>query len=1372
MNAKISILTFPQRQQGNLLYLNVLVIPRNFSPLDDNATTALSPAWVNANLRLEARVINSLDDYPRLDLSADSYDLPAVQIPADAAGLFNYLATQFKITSTARAEAPLPADYVRKYLPVEYRKAFNFTGPRNPKLAELGDGYHCALKKNDGPSATFVAGDGSVSWGKVFAYCLRHPEVAKKCGFIYADLVIELKENTYKNGGWLYVDVRNDGSYAADISADATFVKRYAARIPKLDLTVAEPRNLFAAIEFPVLINNAPAGDQPVQPSMFDDLLIEAATYDDGFCKIIHANQPVSGALLKEEQDEEQPVTNDIGIRLGWDDEQLLEWLSRQMSVDEKLAGTQRADAPLGVFQYRLDVREKPADESLPPEQDIAANPWTPLCRVKNAKALMMGNTSVGSINEETELGVEVYPMKLDATPGAHFWLPVYFSQWNGKSLVIQDEDAIDIYKKEQNTSVNIDDPTNDPNKIKKAKKNGMYTPAGLENISLQYGHQYQFRVRMADTTGGGPLVTHLPKHFGEAPVAGVHFKRFVIPQTVQMISELPAEDTRFYEGNTFSVKRPVLGYPSVVFTGKYPNAIADLKADADLVVAGNLRRDVGLADPDVDRLEVLVEVKSLDLDTTVLKRDPKDGYAILYKTNRAFGAGFNDQLDIAITYADAPVLNFNGSSNLQDLGLSLVSDDIDDHADIVLPTSRDVRITVRAICAEKEGYYGGIDFENDNLPKTSLKGMTTTFVARKNAAVETSFFKTSPDGSTMNMIRGLYLQPDEPVQLLKNFKKMLVANPATDERIPDMIQRIADAIDADNKGMSLLGKRGERWQFGASRSIRHSLAPDNTSITFATKADLLNHWVVPITLLINRDWSWDGVLPTSIEIHRKRIFVEDAKKLLGFTGSTTDFLEANTIQDITKDVDAELVGDVELRSAINITALLDADRSQTHLCFFDAVEPKQQDLTKFPDELLLQYELKVYFKEEKGVAPAQDNNQQLSLHLPITVFPAQVPKIVSAGLAMSKYVRDLNNYTYSESRKKYLWVEFEEPVKDPNDAYYLRMLAYSPDPLLARWGFELLIAPIEPALPIEPEYIRNISPEHSDDRSGLNAMQELTKAEDSEVHYLVPLPPGLHAESPELFGFFTCELRVGHKLPWCTAQSRFGRAARHSGMQHPLPQLFCVAERNEKYIEVTAPYAQAVFDGRNITASPVRTQVWGLLYAQVRMADNSDARNVLLDDRMLVVQRNSITNVDGVNIFTFNSDATPHGITRWSNKEVDQMLALYGLPLDSALSVLCVEMMPGSDGFLVRQTDYTSFRGNQDNLAVNRRQPTEFKAMDYTRFVNANAVWQEQAQDTYQRSEAYLAAKMPSPLSDELGNHRIMRTSTLVPVPAVCCTE
>ena len=51
-------------------------------------------------------------------------------------------------------------------------------------------------------------------------------------------------------------------------------------------------------------------------------------------------------------------VQKDMGIRLGWDDEQLLIWQNRQVLSDPATPGA-RIDAPLGVFTYRLDVRKK-----------------------------------------------------------------------------------------------------------------------------------------------------------------------------------------------------------------------------------------------------------------------------------------------------------------------------------------------------------------------------------------------------------------------------------------------------------------------------------------------------------------------------------------------------------------------------------------------------------------------------------------------------------------------------------------------------------------------------------------------------------------------------------------------------------------------------------------------------------------------------------------------------------------------------------------------------------------------------------------------------------------------------------------------------
>ena len=123
---------------------------------------------------------------------------------------------------------------------------------------------------------------------------------------------------------------------------------------------------------------------------------------------------------------------------MGWDDEQLAAWHARQLDADP--ATGNRPDAPLGVFQYRIDVREKSNDPMNP-------NAWVSLCRVRYDKQTQLGAVVIGNKDDELEMGVEVYPSQLDAAdPKASFWLPSYFSQWIGSSLVLQDEDAIAIY--------------------------------------------------------------------------------------------------------------------------------------------------------------------------------------------------------------------------------------------------------------------------------------------------------------------------------------------------------------------------------------------------------------------------------------------------------------------------------------------------------------------------------------------------------------------------------------------------------------------------------------------------------------------------------------------------------------------------------------------------------------------------------------------------------------------------------------------------------------------------------------------------------------------------------------------------------------
>ena len=147
------------------------------------------------------------------------------------------------------------------------------------------------------------------------------------------------------------------------------------------------------------------------------------------------------------------------------------------------------------------------------------------------------------------------------------------------------------------------------------------------------------------------------------------------------------------------------------------------------------------------------------------------------------------------------------------------------------------------------------------------------------------------------------------------------------------------------------------------------------------------------------------------------------------------------------------------------------------------------------------------------------------------------------------------------------------------------------------------------------------IFPGQASDESGLDAMTQLVPAVANSggsqgTFFMLPLPPGVTTEDLQLFGFWTYEFRVGHAKLWSTAQGRYGRPLRVSGIQHPAPDLICSASRTEQGIAVTAPYATTILNGRrvfNTGSGDPRTQIWFMLYAQVRQADGTSYRNILL---------------------------------------------------------------------------------------------------------------------------------------------------------------
>jgi hypothetical protein len=206
----------------------------------------------------------------------------------------------------------------------------------------------------------------------------------------------------------------------------------------------------------------------------------------------------------------------------------------------------------------------------------------------------------------------------------------------------------------------------------------------------------------------------------------------------------------------------------------------------------------------------------------------------------------------------------------------------------------------------------------------------------------------------------------------------------------------------------------------------------------------------------------------------------------------------------------------------------------------------------------------------------------------------------------------------------------------------------------------------------------------------------------------------------------------------------------------------------------VTAPFAQTVFNGADVTSNPPRTQLWALLYAQVKRADGEAYRNILLDDQLMIRQRKNLQQV------VINSDAIQYAITGWRNKDVAQMLTGLGLPVDSNLSVLVVEMLPTYDKFFAKQ-----------EITRGQRFSTSMQVFDLEKGMNVThfkSMLQETARMAMERQftlEADLQSRIEEgiisqadkeeqlrPLTDHLGTQRILRTSTLVEVPEVCCTE
>jgi hypothetical protein len=1164
--SRITIAPFLQRwaPDTGTLTVHLMVIPSGdpFQPLTTGLAVPPGPAFVNCALSVRASLSASVHALPMrsaIDSTAD-FALPA---PADRAAHFTRLKTQFKITRPDAVPTRKSGNTVRKYLPPSYRQAFGFVAPRTG-LATVDDAYHCALHcpPNTPPSAGPKPKD-DVGWGEALGFVTRQPELARQMGVLYT-LDIAVPGSVFAHGGWMFFDLSPASDYAAAASS-AGFVRSYATRVPEL---TGLARPVFTPVLFPVSIDPADASTR----GNFDQIFAEAIQYDDGFAKIVHATQDqeidpsAEGAPLG-------GVPREQGIAIGWDDEAVVEAINRQIGL--LLDGSTPVEAPMGVAGYRVDARL----------QGDAG--WNSLCAA-HASGLVYG----APISDfDGELRVEVHPSRLEGA----LWLPAWFTNWSGPSLVVR------TLTQKKLAGIPAAGPS-------------QYTPVGPA-IDLRYGSNYELRVRMVDTTGGGPTAAS----DRDAPTATVAFRRYVKPHAVAVIAD---------GALAWRVARPMLGYPEAVLAGA-ANAEARLLAIHDANDAAHSSVPVEIADPDVPNIEIRVLVRAPAFDPT----GGSTGWKLLYVTTRPYPSDESAQLSLVVSPIDA--------ARLADLDISgQTGAEGSVTGALPIPTARDVRLEISALGRNDLTYFGADD---------ARRGPIAVVETHAQAFAEPDLLAPLPPSDS---VRSVFLRPD-PAGGAASSAALAVQN----DGAAVLAARFAAAVGLVESDGTILGQEGVRTVFAATAGLSHVRAPDGTGIALTARAELANQWVSAIRFRVARDWTWKGFGQTARLTRRIRLLPAGTAAPTGVT-------------------DPKKVAELQVTHAVNLQACRGTvDRDFTDLVFLDAFTPPLAS-TGFPHELAVEWTLS--WTLETG----EEIHRTLSNDLPVTDAPRQLPEVVSAGYALSPYASD-DAYTHSTQRTRMLWLEFAAPPADPRDRYFVRFLAHSPDPMLLPQTQPVPDPTAYAQWVIDPEAVRIITPGQADDFAGLGSMAPLIPAVGSDRHFLVPLPANTHPESPELFGFYVIELRVGHAAGapgdpfWSTAQGRFGPPQQLEGVQFPAPGLALFVTRTSDAIEATAPFASPWYEGRRLLPRRPNTELWFVLYAQVWQADRQARRNVQLAMRRGSRIRDPKPG-QGVRAAQ-PREVSAHAV--WNLAETEALLAEVGLPPTSPLSVLAIELLPEPNG-------------------------------------------------------------------------------------------
>ncbi|MFZ0633850.1 MAG: hypothetical protein WA399_20045 [Acidobacteriaceae bacterium] len=1336
----LSLMLLPQSWDGANLIANLLLLPNGDPTAPVPLISGQELPFANAQPVLRAALLPGLatpawsNTITPAMLTWVPLTLPYSNVQS---AIFAGLATQF--TPAVPILTGQPGGIIRKDLPDSYREATGFQTP-DPVYFTAEDGFGCALGSAQ-PNTSQVPAS-TIAWGEILSYALRQPLIAQAMGIMYLQVRIPLNPAQVAGGGWIWlqIDTTNPSNwYAKLLSQNPSAVITYAARLPAL----TAPQDVFASILFPTIFAN-------YDSATMDEAQLEADTYLDGFAKTVHASQPITSDAVTGDTTTIVPGT-DAGIQIGWDDEQVTTWVNRQIQIAQALASTTPpatpvAELPFTVLGYRVDVRQSTTD------------PWSSLCAANGT--LNAAGVFTTSFNA-TDLCVEPTPVQ-NAGANQEYWLPRYFAQWRGRTLVVNDKYGY--------TFSGGQPPA--PGTTTDSEFTGTLAES-LSGVTLRYGQPYQFRTRLADLTGGGPEASDDSP--SDAGVTTVNFRRYVPPKKVPLT--LGTVDSS--GSQPLTVDRPPINYPEMVFCGAADQTTLDalyaLTPTQPPVrpfpppdgsnMASVPPFQAAVLDTDVSTLQIMVEAQAptydsgtaaslADVDNTPSPGDLDGAFRVVYiwqvdypsvTTPVAVGASTPIQLTLQPTpmsQIDNPVLPSSANPTV-----------------LPIPTGRNVRLRLRGLgTPDPDNLYFG--------SSVAATGLIADIRVRFEAATESQLLASgSPDqqlqafylrdldqSGTQNIVTTAIVDTIQAgsstidAQSLVNLVNTLTP-PATTP-----LQLLASALELPLNGQTVSAPPGQRIIFGAQSSLRHTLPQDRSSITFSTQKDLINQWIVVTRLTLNRDWTWTGL-------------AQNGAGQIAFTFMGTTYTaggSAGTLQTL---------GQITLPGVVSSLATQQpVDRDTTELIFFSTIDSTVGP-GDFPAPTAGVYQLLATLTGNPTTPVTLWNG---NIEVPITATPQQTPQLVSAGIAESPY-EAASDYSSTTQRQRALWLEFDQPPQDPNDAYFIRMMNYGPDPLLISYPSDLTSSPDTP-IPLDPEPVRTITPDSVNDDAGLAAMTQLIPSASSPVHFLVPLPGTVSPSALELFGFWTYELRCGHLL-WSTAQGRFGRPFRVAGVQHPCPPLTASVDRFntvpsdggtiQPCIVASADLAQTVLNGQSLTAAAApQTQIWFLLYAQLRRADGQAYRNLLL--RKLEGAQPIPSVPGGPSGF---GTAAPHLApyltpipqqqsipvqAAFSQAEIDALLSELYLPANTPLSVLAVELFNQED--LVINDAFL-----QEESAAARRKLSGGTASLPAPGATAVAA----TPSTTDLSSRVLV--IDDPLGATLGSQRILRVSPLTPIRAIC---